>query len=170
MHKPMVANVMGTASQAGSASPPRSSSATWVPLAAQPWKRGRTGAGLPAGPPPADTSTVLAEIPSSLFTCRDQSVRITSLLARGGPGFLKVEGPHSKRACYEVRDEQELLDLREQLEEALVAQGFARRLVVADRREQERRQGQRPGERRQPWQSPATARPCPPDWAGDAAS
>jgi hypothetical protein len=108
---------------------------------------------------------VVQETPSSLFTFCDQSVRITSIRTGNGQAFLKVEGPYSKRACYDAADERELSDIREQLEEALVAQGFARSTVAADRRGGERRHEQRPGDRRRPWQSGFSIRPCPPDWA-----
>jgi hypothetical protein len=108
------------------------------------------------------------ETASSLFTFRDQSVRITSIRARNGRPFLKVEGPFSKRACYEARDDRELADIREQLEEALVAQGFTPRVVATERRAGDRRSQPRPADRRAPWHVAGPVRPCPPDSASQA--
>jgi hypothetical protein len=118
----------------------------------------------------ADNSNVVEEPGSALFTLGAQSVRITSITAPNGRAFLKVEGPHSKRACYDAGDRRELADIREQLEEALVAQGFARREPADDRRQGERRRQQRPGDRRDARQLRALVRPCPPDWASEAAA
>jgi hypothetical protein len=112
---------------------------------------------------------VAEETSSSLFTFRDQSVRITSVRARNGEPFLKVEGPYSKRACYEARDERDLADIREQLEEALVAQGFASRVVATERRAGDRRSQPRTGDRRTRAQTAGPVRPCPPDWASELA-